>query len=106
MDFVRNMENKGKAGSYIVRFKKVISSWTKFMDTPINLGSVKIKETYRNPTVKDERVPSAEELSKILTVATDMARVSISLMSFSVLRPETIGNFKGTDGLILSDFPE
>ena len=33
-------------------------------------------------------------------------RVSIALMAFSGLRPETIGNFKGTDGLKLSDLPE
>ncbi len=27
MDFVIDLENQGKAGSYIVRFKKVFRSW-------------------------------------------------------------------------------
>jgi len=106
MAFVRKLENEGKAGSYIVRFKKVISSWVKFNDLSLDLRSVKIKEASRNPTVEDERVPTQEELSKIITVSSLRGRVSIALMAFSGLRPETIGNFKGTDGLKLSDLPE
>jgi len=106
MAFVRKLENEGKAGSYIVRFKKVISSWVKFNDLSLDLRSVKIKEASRNPTVEDERVPTHEELSKIITVSSLRGRVSIALMAFSGLRPETIGNFKGTDGLKLSDLPE
>jgi len=106
MVFVRKLENEGKAGSYIVRFKKVISSWVKFNDISLDLRSVRIKEAFRNPTVEDERVPTQEELSKIITVSSLRGRVSIALMAFSGLRPETIGNFKGTDGLKLSDLPE
>jgi len=106
MVFVRKLENEGKAGSYIVRFKKVISSWVKFDDISLDLRSVRIKEASRNPTVEDERVPTQEELSKIITVSGLRGRVSIALMAFSGLRPETIGNFKGTDGLKLSDLPE
>ena len=106
MAYVRKLENEGKAGSYIVRFKKVISSWVKFNDISLDLRSVRIKEASRNPTVEDERVPTQEELSKIITVSSLRGRVSIALMAFSGLRPETIGNFKGTDGLKLSDLPE
>jgi len=106
MAFVRKLENEGKAGSYIVRFKKVISSWVKFNDLSLDLRSVRIKEASRNPTVEDERVPTQEELSKIITVSSLRGRVSIALMAFSGMRPETIGNFKGTDGLKLSDLPE
>ena len=106
MDFVRRLEREGKAGSYIVRFKKVLSSWARFNDVPIDLKSVKIREAFRNPTVEDERVPSVEELSKIITVATPRAKVSISLIAFSGLRIESIGDFKGNDGLTLSDLPE
>ena len=106
MDFVRRLEKEGKAGSYIVRFKKVLSSWTKFNDVQVNLKDVRIKEAFRNPTVENERVPSSEELSKIITVATERAKVSISLMAFAGLRIESIGDFKGEDGLVLSDLPE
>ncbi len=105
-DFVRRLEEEGKAGSYIVRFKKVLSSWTRYNDVQIDFRSVKIREAFRNPTVEDERVPNQEELSKIITRATPRAKVSISLMAFSGLRIESIGDFKGNDGLTLSDLPE
>ena len=44
MDFVRRLEKEGKAGSYIVRFKKVLSSWTRYNEISLDLKSVKIKE--------------------------------------------------------------
>jgi len=62
MVFVRKLENEGEAGFYIVRLKKVISSWVKFNDISLDLRSVRIKEASRNPTVEDERVPTQEEL--------------------------------------------
>jgi len=33
-----------------------------------------------------------------------MARISIALMAFSGLRPESLGNYEGTDGIRLGDF--
>ncbi|MFN4337240.1 MAG: hypothetical protein ACK4FV_06660 [Candidatus Nitrosocaldus sp.] len=53
-----------------------------------------------------ERVPSKDELTRILRMATPRARVAIALMAYSGLRPESIGNYDGTDGLRLSDMPE
>ncbi|MEM3846513.1 MAG: site-specific integrase [Candidatus Parvarchaeota archaeon] len=106
MDFVRNLEKKGKAGSYIVRFKKVLSSWVRFNDISLDLKSVKIKDAFRSPTIENERVPSQEELARIIRSASLRGRVSIALMAFSGLRIETIGNYKGTDGLLISDLPE
>ncbi|MEM3845018.1 MAG: site-specific integrase [Candidatus Parvarchaeota archaeon] len=106
MDFVRNLEKKGKAGSYIIRFKKVLSSWVRFNDISLDLKSVKIKDAFRSPTIENERVPSQEELARIIRSASLRGRVSIALMAFSGLRIETIGNYKGTDGLLISDLPE
>ena len=48
-------------------------------------------------------MPSKEELSKILRMSTPRGRVSISLMAFAGLRPESLGNYEGTDGLRLRD---
>ncbi|MEM0135316.1 MAG: site-specific integrase, partial [Thermoplasmatales archaeon] len=44
--------------------------------------------------------------AKILRIATLRERVSISLMSFSGLRPEVLGNINGIDGLVLGDIPD
>lgn len=104
-DFVRKLESEGKAGSYVVRFKKVLNSWLAFNDVNVKL-KVNIAGEAETPTLREERVPTKEELDKILRMATPRARVSIALMAFCGLRPESIGNYAGTDGLRLSDFAE
>ena len=102
MDFVRRLEKDGKAGSYIARFKRVLKSWAKFNGKVVRLD-VNIANENLSPTLENERVPNKEELSKILRMATPRGRVSISLMAFAGLRPESLGNYEGTDGLHLKD---
>jgi len=104
-DFVRKLESEGKAGSYVVRFKKVLNSWLAFNDVNVKL-KVNITGESETPTLREERVPTKEELDKILRMATPRARVSIALMAFCGLRPESIGDYTGTDGLRLNDFVE
>jgi site-specific recombinase XerC len=105
MDFVRRLEREGKAGSYIARFKKVLHSWLSYNGLNVKL-KVNIAGEYDTPMIARERVPNKEELEKIIRMATPRARVSIALMAFSGLRPETLGNYNGMDGLRLGDFIE
>jgi site-specific recombinase XerC len=105
MDFVRRLEREGKAGSYIARFKKVLHSWLSYNGLNVKL-KVNIVGEYDTPMIARERVPNKEELEKIIRMATPRARVSIALMAFSGLRPETLGNYNGSDGLRLGDFIE
>jgi hypothetical protein len=105
IDFVRGEERKGKAGSYIVRFKKVIASWLKFNDISLELD-VRIKGQNENPKIANERVPTKEELARIIRMGTARSRVAIALMAFSGLRPESLGNYDGTDGIRLGDLKE
>ncbi len=104
-DFIRRMEKEGKAGSYIERFKKVVLSWTFYNNLDVKL-KVNIKGTSETPTIVNERVPSRDELSRILRMATPRGRVSIAMMAFSGLRPESLGDYLGTDGIRLEDFTE
>ena len=104
-DFIRRMEKDGKAGSYIERFKKVILSWTFYNNLDVKL-KVNIKGTSETPTIADERVPSKDELSRILRMASPRGRVSVAMMAFSGLRPESLGDYLGTDGIRLADFTE
>ncbi len=105
MDFVRKMEREGKAGSYIARYKKVLRSWLGFNGIDFKIG-VNIAYENRAPRVEGERIPEKTELSKILRSGSSRAKLAISLLAFSGLRPETLGNAEGTDGLRISDFPE
>jgi hypothetical protein len=104
-DFVRSLEKEGRAGSYIIRFKKVLQSWLAYNDVDVKFN-VNIAREYDSPTLANERVPSKEELDKILRMATPRARVSIALMAFSGLRPESLGNYTGSEGLRFGDLQE
>jgi len=104
-DFIRSMERQGKAGSYLSRFKKVLNSWLAYNGVNVKL-KVNIRGESDTPRIAGERVPSKEELDRILRMATPRGRVSIALMAFSGLRPQTLGNYDGSDGIRLGDFPE
>ncbi|MEM0265539.1 MAG: hypothetical protein QXP13_06100 [Candidatus Methanomethylicia archaeon] len=96
-DFVRHLLKKVKDGSYIIKFKKVLSSWARYNDISIDLKSVKIRYGFRNPIIENKRVLSQEELPKIIRSAFLKSRVSVVLMASSELIIEPIGNFKGND---------
>jgi len=104
-DFIRKMEKEGRAGSYLSRFKKVLNSWLSYNGVNVKL-KVNIRGESDAPRIADERVPNKEELDRILRMATPRGRVSIALMAFSGLRPQTLGNYDGSDGIRLGDFPE
>ncbi|MEM2675683.1 MAG: site-specific integrase [Candidatus Bathyarchaeia archaeon] len=104
-DFIRRLEREGKAGSYLSRFKKVLNSWLSYNGINVKL-KVNIRGESDTPRIAHERVPNKEELDRILRMATPRGRVSIALMAFSGLRPESIGNYDGSDGLKLGDFVE
>ena len=67
---------------------------------------VNIAYENRFPRVERERTPEKSELTKMLRNGSLRARVAISLLAFSGLRPETLGNAEGKDGLKILDFPE
>jgi len=103
-DFVRRLEREGRAGFYIARFKKTLNSWLAYNGVNVKL-KVNVRGESDAPTIAGERIPSKEELERILRMATPRARVSIALMAFSGLRPQTLGNYDGTDGIRLEAFP-
>jgi site-specific recombinase XerC len=102
-DFIRQQEKEGKAGSYLTRYKKVLRSWFSYNGLEVKLN-INIAGERDTPTIASERIPNKEELDRILRMATSRARVSIALMAFSGLRPESLGNYEGTDGIRLGDF--
>ena len=53
-----------------------------------------------------EKPPTNNELKRILDAADIRHKVAISLMAFTGFRDQTLGNYKGVDGLKIADFPE
>ncbi|MEM3554979.1 MAG: hypothetical protein QXU79_04115, partial [Candidatus Micrarchaeaceae archaeon] len=99
---IENKKKMGKQDLIITRLKKVIRFWLRFNSTNIILD-VNIANENANPTIMDEEVPTKEELLKLFRNVSAGDRVAISMLAFSELRPESLGNYDDTDGLKLSD---
>ncbi len=104
-DQIRKMENNGVMGASISTSIKPMISFLKFNNLTIRLG-INIKNENRNLNAEKEVIPTKEELAKILRIATIRERVAISLIAFSGLRPEVLGNIDGSDGLMIGDIPD
>ncbi|MGI0130575.1 MAG: site-specific integrase [Thermoplasmata archaeon] len=105
LDFVSSEEKRGVAGSYIVRTIKAGKSWLLHNGVKVQ-RPVKVRGANETPSLKDERVPTQDELRSILLAGTPRMRVACALIAFAGLRPEVLGNYLGNDGLQLQDFPE
>ena len=104
-DKIRELEKKGTMGASISTSLKPMISYLKFNNVSVKLG-INIKNENRNLKAEKEVIPAKSDLAKILRMATLRERVSISLMSFSGLRPEVLGYIDGSDGLTIGDIPD
>ncbi len=104
-DQIRIMESNGKAGSYISVSLKAVISFLKYNNTQIKL-QINIKNENRNLTTENEKIPTRDELLSIMRHATPRSRLEIALMSYSGLRPESIGSYRGNDGLKIGDIKD
>lgn len=103
MGFIKKMQENGKAGSYITRYKRVLVSWCRFNGVDPDLRIVKISGANLSPTTMNERVPLKNELKRILNTATMRGKVIIGLLAFSGLRPESLGNYDASDAIRIGD---
>ena len=105
MDYVTELEKQGKAGSYIDSCLKPVKSWLKY-NSMVLTRPIKIRNAKIPTTLKGQRTPSQDQLKKIIQAGTMASRVCIALVSQSGVRLEVLGNYQGSDGLRLGDFPE
>ena len=104
MDHVSAAQSR-HAGSYIHNTIKVIKSWLAHNGIELK-RKIKIAGAHETPTLKDERVPTKDELRRIFLSASKQARVACALVAHSGLRLEAIGNYRADDGLRIRDLPE
>jgi site-specific recombinase XerD len=104
LDLVTSMENT-HSGGYIHSIIKAIKSWLIFNQIEIK-RSIKISGTQDTPTLKNERVPTKSELKKIFLSGDKKTRLSCAIVAHSGLRTQSLGNYRGDDGLRINDFPE
>jgi hypothetical protein len=104
-DLVDKLEKERKAPGYILGILKAVKNWLRYNDITVT-RRIKVTNSSATPTIDDEQVPTQEELSRILRASPPRIRVAEALIAFADLRPESLGNHNGTDGLMLKDLPE
>lgn len=104
-DLVTTLESEKKCPGCIKGLIKSVRSWLRYNDVTLT-RRIKITNPNATPTIEDEQIPSREELSKILRTSSSRVRVAEALIAFADLRPQSIGNHDGGDGLTVRDLPE
>ena len=104
LDLVSDME-KEYSGSYIESILKAIKSWLAHNGVEIT-RKIKVRGSDDTPSLKDERVPTNNELKKIFLSGDQKTRAASVLIAHCGLRLKSLGNYLGNDGLRIKDFPE
>jgi hypothetical protein len=106
LDFVTAEEKKGHAGSYVRSSLKAVKSWLAHNGKGLTVP-VRVRGGDATPTLRDEQVPTPQDVHKVLlTARLPRDRVAVLLMAHGGFRPEVLGNYGGKDGLRLGDFPD
>ena len=101
LDYVAKSLEKGEKPAQVRNNLITLRSW-------LGHFGLKIDKKIKLPTSDyvDEVVPTKEQLAQILRHCDPRARTIASLMAFCGLRPESIGNYTGADGLRIGDLRE
>ncbi|TLX83604.1 MAG: hypothetical protein E6L00_00485 [Thaumarchaeota archaeon] len=104
-DNITTMEKKRNAPQYIKSIITAVKSWLHHFDIEIK-RRIKIANVDSTPTLADERIPDATELSELFNRANLRSGAIMALMGKAGLRPEVLGNHDARDGLMMRDLPE
>ncbi len=106
-DHLASLERLGRAPGYLASIMKAVRSWAEWNEKPLQ-RKIKIANRDATPTLEGEVVPTRQELKHVLYgYKTPLrTRACISLVAFSGLRLETLGDYYGKDGLKVRDLPE
>lgn len=105
MDYVSSAEKRGYAGNYINSTLKALKSWLAHNNKELK-AKIKIKGIDETPTLKDERIPTFDELKRTFLSGDSKARTACVLVAHSGLRLQTLGDYQGREGLRVRDLPE
>lgn len=108
VDFVssfRNHDSRERSGTYLQAMVKPVRSWYAFNGIPIT-RKVRIKGSNSRLSLKNERVPTQEELKNVFLAGDSRERLACAIMAFSGVRPQVLGNYRGTDGLRVADIAD
>jgi len=93
------------SGGYIKCLVKSTKSWMKFNGKDIK-RDIRINGLNRRPTLVNQKIPTQEDLKRILLSENLKTRVVCSIVACGGTRLQVLGNYRGNDGLRVGDFPE
>ena len=99
---INDLEGKHKAGGTVESYVKAVRSYLR--SRYIKVEDLPVHNARATPTLETESIPTKEELQRILNSKDIRAKVAVSIMAFTGVRPEVLG--KDGDGLKVMDFPD
>ena len=105
MDYIDWMEDCQYTPGYMECMAKAVKSWLNYhrVDSRIK---IRFNKARASRTLANEPNPEPIHIKQMLSMANPRGRAVISMMAFSGIRPQVMGNANGSDGLLLGDFPE
>jgi hypothetical protein len=104
-DYITRLEENGNAPQYIKGLLTSVKSWLRHFDVEIR-RKIKIRNIDSTPTLENERVPEGGELTELFNRADLRQGAIMALIGKAGLRPEVLGNYDATDGLMIKDLPD
>ena len=99
-----NLKREGRLDSYVAKFFEGLRSYFRFHQ--VRFDGFPVLSAIRGASLANERVPTPEELGRVLERLSLRARVIALLMAHSGVRPGVLGSYGGEAGLRLEDLPE
>jgi hypothetical protein len=97
-DFITEMTDQGRKSEYLRNYVKVIRSYLNYHDIAL-IRKIKFSKSSWEPT--DDKVPTQDELRKLIMASPLRAQTTEIFIAHTGVRPQVLGNHNGNNGLRL-----
>ena len=98
------LKREGRLDSYIHQFSAGLKSYLRFHH--VSFDGFPSLSPIKGASLTKERVPTPEELARVLEKLTPRGRVTALFMAHAGLRPGSLASYQGEAGLTLGDLPD
>ena len=102
--YAKTLQGSGRLPSYIAKTFVGIKGWLRF--NRVEFDQFPRLRVVQGESIREERVPTQEELRRILSTYSARGRVVSLLMAHTGVRPGVLAAIDGSDGLRLSDLKD
>jgi integrase len=102
--YATDLKSEGRLDSYVAKTFDGLRSWLR--SRRVSFDAFPKLSPIRGVSLEAERVPTPEELRRVLDRMTPRGRVIALLMAHSGLRPGVLGSYRAADGLTLGDIQD